>query len=231
MPVALKAPCGTAPATTMERNTSPTRKRGDRPGGFEKPPSLARRACIRSLRPFSRGRAPRTGSMAIPLFALIVAVLQPLLAEAQTPVKPPVIADADALAARAKAELNVTKPDFVVFKPEIKDGEVIDDRAGHRVPGYREKTDRLAGARNLLGDGRPLDGHRAYTLCFRKRDLPPVGAFWSSASIFETSVPAVPGAGFGVVCPGAPGNSGAPTARVGSPKVATPTSLAAGIDP
>ena len=63
--------------------------------------------------------------------AFLVAATLNAPALAQKPAKPPVIADADALAERAKAELMVTKPDFIVFKPEIKNGEVSDTGNEH----------------------------------------------------------------------------------------------------
>jgi murein DD-endopeptidase MepM/ murein hydrolase activator NlpD len=50
---------------------------------------------------------------------------------AQAPPKPPIIPDAAALAERAKAELRVTKPDFVVFVPKIKGDEVGDTGNEH----------------------------------------------------------------------------------------------------
>jgi hypothetical protein len=51
-------------------------------------------------------------------------------AEAAPPT-PPVIPDAAALAERAKAELNATRPDFVVFVPEVKGGEASDTGNEH----------------------------------------------------------------------------------------------------
>lgn len=50
---------------------------------------------------------------------------------AQRPAPPPKIPDAAALAERAKTELHVTKPDFVVFVPEIRANEVSDTGNEH----------------------------------------------------------------------------------------------------
>lgn len=50
---------------------------------------------------------------------------------AQKPPKPPIIPDAAALAERAKAELNVTHPDFVVFAPKIQGDKVSDTGNEH----------------------------------------------------------------------------------------------------
>ncbi len=49
----------------------------------------------------------------------------------QTPARPGLIADAADLAARIKTELRVTRPDYVVFVPEIKSGAVSDTGNEH----------------------------------------------------------------------------------------------------
>ena len=72
---------------------------------------------------------PLSAALVSPASVLAVVLIAP--AEAQPPARPAVIPDAAALAERAKAELRATRPDFVVFVPEVKGGEVSDTGNEH----------------------------------------------------------------------------------------------------
>ena len=73
----------------------------------------------------------RNPSHAASVAASLLVSLLPGPAAGQQPARPDIIADAEALAARMKTELRVTKPDFVVFVPEIKLGAVSDTGNEH----------------------------------------------------------------------------------------------------